>query len=173
MKLDLSEIAATPGARAQHVFSERLQPSEELVPRGPFTGSLTVTNSGRLLLVEGQFSGEVELPCSRCAEPFVSRVDAVISEQFSVLGPELAPEHETIEMEEPEAAAYKDKELDLTELLRQQMLVSLPMRPLCREDCRGLCPTCGANLNTEQCGCPVEVPETPFAKLESLLERKQ
>lgn len=170
MKLDLSEIARTPGARATHEFRETLRPSEGLTPRGPFTGSLTVTNTGRLLLVEGQFAGEVELPCSRCAEPYVTRVDAAISEQFSILGPLAAPEDETIEMEEPEAAAYKDKQLDLTELLRQQMLISLPMRPLCREDCRGLCPHCGANLNTEQCGCPVEEPETPFSRLKTLLD---
>ena len=173
MKLDFSEIARTPGARVTHSFSEQVPESEGLVPRGPFTGTLTVTNTGLLLLVEGRFSGEVELPCGRCLEPYVSRVEATISEQFSAAGPLAAAENETIEAEEPEAAAYQNYELDLTELLRQQMLISLPMRPLCREECRGLCPTCGANLNTEQCDCAVEEPESPLGKLKSLLERHQ
>jgi len=173
MKLDFSEIARIPGSRATHVFSETLPPSEGLIPRSPFVGSITVTNTGTLLLVEGRFTGEVELPCSRCAEPYVTRIEATISEQFSVRPAEVPPEAETIELEEPETAAYRNHELDLTELLRQQMLVSLPMQPLCREECRGLCPTCGANLNTGRCGCPAEEAETPFSKLKSLLEQEE
>lgn len=59
----------------------------------------------------------------------------------------------------------EDKWLDVNELVRQQLLLALPTRPLCRPQCRGLCPKCGTNLNQGDCGCRREAPERPLGRL--------
>ena len=175
MKLDLESTAHTPGARWTDEFTLPLPPDAELDLAEPVHGTLTVTNTGRLLLVQGELIAKVRLECSRCTEPVIYTVTAPIEEEFSIRGPEGAPLEpvETIDVEEPEASAFADNLLDLTELVRQQILVSLPLRPLCRADCKGLCPECGKNLNEGPCGCPAAPEESPFSVLKSLLDKSQ
>ena len=62
--------------------------------------------------------------------------------------------------------------LDLTEAVRQYALLALPMKPLCRQDCAGLCPTCGHNLNQGGCGCPPQGPDPRWSGLNKLLLTK-
>jgi len=175
MKLDLSEIAKTVGARATHQFRETLPDDEEVRFRGPVTGSLTVTNAGQLLLLSGDLTGEVELTCSRCLVPFNWPVQAAINEEFVL---ELAPgPHPAPKVQDDESAAPvfvgKTLDLDLTELIRQTVLVALPLQPLCRPKCAGLCPVCGADRNQGDCGHAPEAPESPLATLRALLQKKE
>src|SRR4029077_14778902 len=65
--------------------------------------------------------------------------------------------------EDLEFSLYEGEEVNLTPLIREQMLLALPTRPMCREDCRGLCPQCGANLNERDCGCDRETVQGRFA----------
>ena len=69
---------------------------------------------------------------------------------------------------------YDGERLDLGDVVREQLFLSLPLKRLCREDCRGLCPTCGKNLNTGACGCPPpEEPEDPrLSPLRGLIDKK-
>jgi len=64
---------------------------------------------------------------------------------------------------------YTEMTVDLTEEIRQCLLLELPMKPLCRTDCKGLCPQCGHNRNEGPCSCRTEEPEDPWEKLRSLL----
>jgi DUF177 domain-containing protein len=122
---------------------------------GPATvqAELRVGRSGRGVLISGSFNGDVPLVCSRCLEPFRFRT----GDRFDLYcepGGEGRPE---------EAHELADDELDVTyleegrintdHLLRENILLSLPVQPLCREDCRGLCSRCGANLNKGACTC--------------------
>ncbi len=68
-------------------------------------------------------------------------------------------------------AFYRDGMLDLVDLLREQFMLALPMKPLCTEACRGLCPQCGTNLNKTQCGCAPTWEDPRLAPLKSLLTR--
>jgi uncharacterized protein len=171
VKLDLASIAGSPGARWKHDFTVALPKDEELDLAGPVTGTITVTNTGQLLLVRGKMAAKARVECARCGETFEFAVAAPIEEEFSIRGPEGAPigPGDTIDVEEPAAAAFADNMLDLTELLRQQLLVSLPLTPLCRPDCKGICPDCGKNLNEGPCGCAEDRAASPFAVLESLI----
>ena len=69
-------------------------------------------------------------------------------------------------------AYYGGDQLDLGEMVREQFFLTVPLKRLCRDACRGLCPTCGANRNQVRCECPPEAAASPFGSLRSLLEDK-
>lgn len=170
MKIDLTEIARTPGAHAMHTFEEPLAGDADVELVEPARGQFTVTNTGRLLVLRGEMTAAVNLQCARCCEPAAVKVEVPLSEEFSTRpGPESAAE-KTIDVEEPEHAAFHENILDLTELVRQNILISLPLQALCRADCPGMCPGCGKPLNAGPCGCPQEAVESPLVELRKLIE---
>ncbi len=168
MKIDLSNIAATPGARGRYSVSEHLAPTEEYSCLGPVTGEITVENTGSLLLVRGHVSVVLRLSCVRCLEAFESPIALEIEEEFAT--EDTAPDVPTIDRDEPEAAAISNYILDVSELVRQQLLMHLPMASTCRPDCPGICPQCGHSLKQGPCACSAPAPDSPWAKLEGLLE---
>jgi uncharacterized protein len=120
----------------------------------PVRGKVTLTRTDRSLLVKGIVDSKVELTCSRCLNLFHCPLTLNIEEEFfptadivsgASLPPSDDPDHFTID---------ERHVLDLTEALRQCALLAIPMKPLCREDCAGLCPNCGQNLNLGSCSCP-------------------
>ena len=176
VKIDLSEVARVPGARATHEFAESLPEDEQFQATGPVRGSLAVSNAGRVLLLTGDFRGRVCVPCARCLEPAEVDVSGALQEEFRSLTPGVEKPADTIDAQEPAEAAYSEGLLDLTELLRQQVALGLPIQPLCTADCRGLCPNCGKNLNREQCSCAAEALESPVgwrAELAKLAQRQR
>jgi len=127
---------------------------------------MVFTNTGSVLLMEGSVETRVALPCSRCAVYFEEPVWADLSDQFALeakaAGPHGRASH--VEVEEdvnPSAGRLFEGHLfDLTEFLRQNILLSLPSSPLHDASCRGLCAACGKDLNEGPCGCPA-VPAAP------------
>jgi uncharacterized protein len=120
----------------------------------PVKGKLSFTRTDRSILVKGLVDSEVELTCSRCLNQFNCPLKLNIEEEYfpttdvnsgASLPASGDPDHFTID---------ERHVLDLTEALRQCALLAIPMKPLCREDCAGLCPTCGRNLNLGPCNCP-------------------
>jgi len=102
------------------------------------------------LIVTGSLSTHVQLACSRCLDQFLYLID---NKQFSY------------------DCEILDRDIiDLTEPIREDMIVGLPIRPLCREDCKGLCGQCGQNLNLGECGCKKDSRSSgPFSVLDDLL----
>ena len=170
MKIDLTEIARIPGAHASHTFEEPLARDPDLELVEPARGTFTVTNSGPLLVLRGSMTAAVRLQCARCLEPVTVAIEAPLSEAFSTRPPAEAIEDRTIDVEEPERAAFHENILDLTELVRQNIIVNLPIRPLCQEACPGICPRCGSTLSSGACTCPPEEPPRPLAELRKLIE---
>lgn len=174
MKLDLSEIAQHIGMHAtQEIDEPCFAQDEELECVSPVKGKLDVTNTGSLLLIRGKVHTDVRLSCGRCLTDIVVPVEGEIDEQFRLvhLGDAIfaVPEDE----EETGGTLVNNNVLDLSELIRQNLLVGIPIQPLCTPDCRGLCPTCGQNLNAGQCACPAETIESPFQALAGLLEEEE
>ena len=168
LKIDLSNIAGTPGARGSYPVSEQLAPTEDCSCIGPVTGEITVENTGSLLLVKGQFQALLELCCVRCLGPFQRSITIDIQEEFAT--EDTAPDIRTIDRDEPEVAAMSDYVLDVSELARQQLVTHVPMASRCRPDCRGICPQCGHNLNQSPCGCSAQPIDDRWAKLRDLME---
>ncbi len=170
--LDLNAIAAEPGARGLFTYSLRLPPIDDLVVEGAVEVALEALNTAQALLVRGNFRGKVHLACARCLEMVVVEVRGEIDEQFSLRGI-TAPELELIDQVEPREAAIAEQILNVSELVRQQLLVSLPLRVLCRPDCRGICPQCGRNLNQEECQCAQTEGSPAWETLRLLLEKER
>ena len=103
--------------------------------------------------LEGTVRTELELPCSRCLEPFRLPVDSAFDLRYA---PEsaMATDTDTVVAEEDlETRYYRDDQIDLDGLIREQLYLALPMKPLCRDECLGLCPQCGTNRNAGTCEC--------------------
>jgi uncharacterized protein len=121
-----------------------------------------------VVAVEGSAETVAGMVCGRCLNQF----DAPVQPSFSLLfspGPAPGPEapNETIDLDQRDLGLYPydGDEIDLTDAVQEQILLSLPMQPLCRKDCRGICPTCGADRNRQPCSCRNAPEGGPFAAL--------
>jgi uncharacterized protein len=101
----------------------------------------------------GSLKTTLELPCSRCLEPFDWPVDAVFDLRYQPRAQNTGEGEREIEEDDLSTAFYENDEIDLGQLMREQFYLSLPMKPLCRDDCKGLCAVCGTNLNRASCLC--------------------
>jgi uncharacterized protein len=118
--------------------------------------------------VRGHLAAEVGLQCGRCLEPFQVPLDQELDLFYLPHRPGLDEEEEDeVELSDRDmvVAYYRDDTLDLGDVLREQLFLALPLARVCREDCAGLCRTCGANRNVVKCACPPEEKESPFSSL--------
>jgi len=116
----------------------------------------------------GRVSTRLELACSRCLEPFDWPVDAAFDLQYQPKA--RYEEHQEREIREDDfsAAFYENETIDLGQLMAEQFHLALPMKPLCTDDCRGLCPQCGTNLNRSTCDCRRDWDDPRLAALRAL-----
>jgi uncharacterized protein len=125
------------------------------------------TNTG--VLARGSVGATVTVSCARCLDPVDEPVDVGFTEEFE---PTIdVSTGRPLPASENELAFPIDQHhiLDLGEAIRQNMLAALPIAPLCRDDCAGLCPVCGVNRNTDPCACVADEANRPFAELPELL----
>jgi uncharacterized protein len=137
---------------------------------------VTFTNSGRHIVARGRFRTTVELECSRCLRRHRIDLDLPIEEALPIAGQVPDVREEGVEEELPEEETeplFVENIFDLTELLRQSILVAAPIKPLCSEECKGLCPHCGKNLNDGPCECPPDSEAGPFAALAELVKESK
>lgn len=120
----------------------------------------------------GRARTELELACSRCLEPFRMPVDASFDHRYLPASEMSAEPEREVQDEDIGTSYYRDDQIDLDELLREQFYLALPMKPLCREDCRGLCSQCGTNLNAGACDCAPAWEDPRLAPLKSLMKKE-
>ena len=131
-------------------------------------GKVQFLRTNRSILVSGTLDITARGECSRCLEPFEYPLKMNIEEEYflsrdPISGLPLPPPTE------PGAFLIDENHiLDLGEAVRQYKIMALPMKPVCREDCAGLCPHCGRNLNYETCDCPPAPPDARWAPLQAL-----
>ena len=132
-------------------------------------GKVRLLRTHRGILVRAELNTEIELACSRCLRPFRSPVTLKIEEEYIpvvdiVSGAPLPAS------EEPGSFVVDEhRVIDLTEAIRQYALLAVPMKPLCKESCAGLCLVCGNNLNRESCRCPPPATDRRWSELSKLL----
>jgi uncharacterized protein len=117
--------------------------------------------------VRGQIQTSVETPCDRCSAPAPVPVNVEFAALFGRPG-EPAAEAKELQDEDLDFSVYEGDAIDLDELVREQILLALPTRQLCRDDCKGLCPACGADLNAQSCECPAAETDPRWAALKEL-----
>ncbi len=110
--------------------------------------------------LSGKLSTRVELACARCLEPVVQDVVHPFDLLYRPQGADAGREELSVTAAEAEVSYYQGEGLLLEDVLQEQVLLALPLKVICRDDCKGLCPHCGQNLNVEPCACaePAEDP---------------
>lgn len=141
-------------------FDLRLEPEADAAALSALpevTGSVRFQGEAQLagdgMRLKGHLHGEIAPACSRCLEPIPMVVDRdvdLLYQPESVIGESAEVE---IHAADAEVGFFAGPGVDVAEVAREQILLALPMQPLCRPDCRGLCPRCGANLNQGACAC--------------------
>jgi uncharacterized protein len=176
MKLDLNELVGNAGKTYHYDIREDCASSEyeELHCAQPIVGSADFTNTGNLILVRGKMKTVLDVECSRCLGSSRIPVDVIIEEQFPIQSLEdVLAGHEEPILEDENEPLFVDNIFDLSEYIRQTVLVEVPIKPLCSDVCKGLCPHCGRNLNEGPCECPVTVETHPFSALQQLLRKEK
>jgi uncharacterized protein len=116
----------------------------------------------------GEVRGELGLNCSRCLEPFRLPVRSAFDLRYVPRVENSGEGEREIEEDDLSTAYYENDQIDLGQLVLEQLQLALPMKPLCSESCKGLCPKCGTNFNTGSCDCNTKWEDPRFAGLKTL-----
>ena len=159
MKISIDEIPQSP---KEIEFSETIEELNQIYSRESSRDfgfprllgvHLVYYRSGQEIFFSGRFDGTFKGRCARCLEEF----EFSLNKDFDfVLIPDpkrSGHRAEELHREDLGLSYYSGDEIDLAPLIGEQVMLALPTRPLCRENCRGLCGSCGVNLNTERCHC--------------------
>lgn len=121
-------------------------------------GTYVFDNDGFTL--KGTIMTALDSECARCTAPFVEKLEIEFSERFV----------KEISDDDDESYVFTGTVIDITQMIRDNILLNLSISSICSEDCLGLCPVCGCNLNISRCDCIVKDSDNPFHKLEQLLK---
>lgn len=148
-------------------FAYELTPDElditdtDLKVTAPIQVEGVVENAGDVILLKADVKTEIERTCGRCLKVFTEPLTAQVVEKFYPAGAENI---------ENDAFIYESDLLDITEPVRESLLLAVPLQSLCREDCRGLCPVCGADRNEGDCGCDATTVDPRLAALKQFIK---
>lgn len=169
MLIDIAKLRLQPGSSKQYNTTEELDPlpwNDGLVAfNKPIGIEVTATNTGKSVHVEGKASAELVLKCGRCLQPYTQTIITEFSEEYY---PQSKVSTNT---GEDGLRTFSGDHLNLTDVILESIYLEIPMRTVCSEQCKGLCPKCGINRNTEQCSCQNEEPDPRLAVLQQIFER--
>ncbi len=169
MKIVLSEITD----EGLEIDFEETFPEGPLRLLSPVKAKLRIDKAGAEVLARGQVSSDIELQCSRCLSKFSRPVSVEVNVVYHPVEELKGEEKHEIKGDELDTGFYKGDELDIYDLVQEQILLTVPMKPLCKESCRGLCATCGADLNVTTCSCEKREPDPRLAVLKKLLDGRK
>jgi uncharacterized protein len=121
--------------------------------------------------LSGELSTSLELLCARCLEPMVLEVGRTFDLLYRPQGADAGQEELSVTDAEAEIGYYRGEGLLLEDVLREQVLLAVPLKVICREDCKGLCPTCGKNRNAEACSCAQQHQDPRWDALKEIREK--
>lgn len=174
MLLDLSHMR---GARDRfdrsYPPSAFESPAEDYRIAQPVKVAFDIFKNNREIRLVGQVSTVLELSCGRCLEPFAFPVELPFDLLYLPHSENVGEGEKEIEEDDLTTAFYRDDVIDLGQLMKEQFYLALPMKPLCQEGCRGLCPQCGINLNQSTCTCVSSWVDPRLEALRSLMPRDE
>jgi len=167
-------LKADVGTTRQYDIDDVLpELSDEAKLTEPVRGSVQLMRINRGILVRGKLATYVRLECSRCLELYVQALPINFSEEYIPVVDVTTGLPVNIPHESYAYQISEKHEVDLEPAVREYGLLELPMQPLCKSDCAGLCPQCGENRNERPCSCVVQVHDDRFAVLRTLLSDDQ
>lgn len=182
MFLDIQELALHPVDFKEEIRPGVLDFGADIQQRAP------LATSGRAELVEehhgkhqiirdirlrGELATSLELICARCLEPVLQDVKRGFELLYRPLGADAGRDELSVTDAEAEIGYYQGEGILLEDVLREQVLLALPLKITCREDCKGLCPQCGVNLNQQQCSCVITRTDPRWSALEEIRSRME
>ena len=166
MKLNVVSLRHATGK--QFSFAFEVPAAEEFFwLRGPVSVSGKVANSGGHMVVSGTIRALASFECQCCLRDYETELVEEFRQEYRETS------QESPLPKDAEYSVYEGDELDLTELVRDTLLLAEPMKKVCRLDCKGLCPVCGQDRNQSECHCDHEVIDPRLAALKQLLDSKQ
>lgn len=168
MLINVTKVKSTTQSSMGLSLAEELDTAAcgcpELRLVGPVSFRGVMENAAPYLELNGRVKGKIRLECARCLAPFEQELEALVAEAYT-------NKPEALDPEDADAVSFFEGDfIDIGPALVKALFLELPMHPLCRPDCRGICPQCGANLNTEPCSCSNDAIDIRMAGLQSLLE---
>jgi uncharacterized protein len=165
--------------RVSEIREEGLDVERAALPPAPFADRtwrlddlhLHVERDGNDVVVTGDIDATVPLVCSRCCETFPLPAHADVDARF-IPRPD-GGEAQELGADDLDLDFYDHDELNVAALVETETTLALPMKPLCRPDCRGLCPVCGGNRNAVACACETRAPDPRLAALRDLAARSR
>ena len=190
MLLDISRLrTGEEGVKRRYEAAAFANLTDDFKVVGPSEVVGTVRrDQGTTAVLVAKVTSAMEVVCGRCLEPYVVPVEADVETrfvppaEFAKVTAETAARDGALKRGEIEPdvehhdlglAEYHDESIDLGEVVREQLYLALPMKPLCAEDCKGLCPVCGANRNRETCACQNEWVDPRMAALAEWKSRNE
>ncbi len=149
MKIKVSEI---PDEGLEIDERTSLRPNEGETPAEL---KLRLQKQGPEVTISGSIKAQVTLVCGRCLKEFQKDTEIPVELVYMPVR-ELREEKHELEPDELDTGFYKEDEIDLDSIAGEQVLLSVPMKALCSDACKGICPKCGADLNAGECGCSIE-----------------
>ncbi len=151
-------------------FSELTDLGEEIKVAEPFTGFFYLKKLGIDVEVIGYLKGSIILDCDRCLSTYIFKIEKKWSIELKPIKTLNLEEEKELKEDEMEVNFYENNWISFLDLLKEEIYLSIPYKKLCKEDCKGICPICGTNLNEVECECKVTKKETPFAVLKELFQ---
>jgi len=152
-------VSATVGYNRDFEFYIPKLTDEDDVMLTEVEGHAKISRTPQGLLVEGEFTGSIQLECVRCLSEYIQPLHWEFTELYAFTRDNIT---------ESGLLVPEDAHIDLQPLVRDFALLEIPIKPLCKLDCKGLCPECGQNLNEKDCGHRPEI-DSPFSALKDLL----
>lgn len=172
LRVNVAQLLKGPTGAVRHMdlCEDITGIDDELSIRSPLAGSLTLIRTADGVLVTAALDTTIELECCRCVTPFAAPVQLEIEEEFHPsVDIHTGARLPVLDTEEDATTIDGQHFLDLAEVVRQAIFLAIPMRPLCRGDCAGLCTLCGQDLSSERCQCVVDSVDPRLEVLKQLL----
>jgi uncharacterized protein len=179
MQFDLRQLGRSGGGgslRDEHVdrtfepsaFATSEAESEEYRVTAPVHLVMDIHKDGTAYRVTGRVETRLQLECGRCLEPFEIPVDSPFELRYVPQIENAGEGEREVTEDDLTTAFYRDEKIDLAELMHEQFVLALPMKPLCSTMCKGLCVHCGTNLNNASCDCAPQWTDPRLAALNEL-----
>jgi uncharacterized protein len=165
LTVSVAELLGQPGKYRDISITQSLEDLRTALARlhdAPVSASLRAESVVEGILITGRARGHVAAQCARCLTDLGSEVEVEVCELFAAPGSEPVDE---------DAYRISGTEIDLEPMLRDALALALPLNPLCRRDCKGICAGCGADLNVAECVCSEDAPDPRWAALDALRAR--
>ncbi len=139
----------------------------------PYEAILKVMKEGEDVFLSGTVKCNIELHCSRCLNPYTLGINSPLDIVLSPAKLVAQEGYYELQKNELDVSFYKDSTIDIDDIVNEQLYLNIPMKPLCSNDCKGICPECGTDLNKTQCSCHINKIDERFKILEKLIKKEE